>query len=286
MKIFSLLFLCSLFLYSSQNRYVNIISNIEDTSIYMDEVLVGKAPLYAYELQSDKTYNLRAQSSRFYTIEKMKITASLKKNIETININLLPIYSNIEFLGENGTLYIDGKQVTFLNDSNRIQRVKSAQDLKIEIINENRVFKDTITLEPNSNIVLKYELKYHNVEANLNTVIQDSLMWQDNSESKSKTITYEDALLYCKDMELASFTDWRLPSLKELKELKTIEDKLYFGVSTVPYWTSDKYDNESTSATWKYAYTYDFAKDKTTKKVEDYFKGSIRCVRDIALPKE
>ncbi len=42
-------------------------------------------------------------------------------------------------------------------------------------------------------------------------------MWQYAEELQQRT--WVEALAYCEDLELAGFTDWRLPSIKELQSI-------------------------------------------------------------------
>jgi hypothetical protein len=51
------------------------------------------------------------------------------------------------------------------------------------------------------------------------TDTQKNLMWQDNSNVGKITKNYKEALLYCKKMTFASFSDWVLPTQKELNSL-------------------------------------------------------------------
>ena len=71
------------------------------------------------------------------------------------------------------------------------------------------------------------------------------LMWQQaTSESE---ITWEEAILYCENLSLAGYTDWRLPNRNELQSLvdKQPEETSSAAISTsfpdtyaLPYWTS------------------------------------------------
>ena len=47
--------------------------------------------------------------------------------------------------------------------------------------------------------------------------VQTSLLWtaQDNGQD----VTWEEAGKYCKSLELGGFTDWRLPTIEELKTI-------------------------------------------------------------------
>jgi uncharacterized protein with HEPN domain len=75
------------------------------------------------------------------------------------------------------------------------------------------------------------------------------LMWK-NAESPE--LNWEDALRYCGELDLAGYTDWRLPGIRELSTLLDLScrDGVWFhrdffpGVRTVPlgfYWASTTY---------------------------------------------
>jgi len=64
-------------------------------------------------------------------------------------------------------------------------------------------------------------IKINQFSRNKNIVTDNStgLMWQDDISAKSNKINYEDAILYCSNLTLSSYVDWRLPSIDELKSI-------------------------------------------------------------------
>ncbi len=54
---------------------------------------------------------------------------------------------------------------------------------------------------------------------------ENGLMWYiddpDNANTKLNMMTYEKAVKNCSDLEWAGFTDWRLPTIDELRTLVT-----------------------------------------------------------------
>ena len=86
------------------------------------------------------------------------------------------------------------------------------------------------------------------------------LMWQ--KATVPETYTWEDALSYCDDLSLAGYTDWRLPSIKELSSIVDYDrfnpaiDNTYF-TDTLPsiYYSSTTYTyNSGTSYAWRIAF--------------------------------
>ncbi len=48
------------------------------------------------------------------------------------------------------------------------------------------------------------------------TCSESGLMWQDNSDTEEIKIKWEQAIKYCEDLYFAGYSDWRLPTRKEL----------------------------------------------------------------------
>lgn len=74
------------------------------------------------------------------------------------------------------------------------------------------------------------------------------LMWQDNTRPPYYASNWDSAINYCKNMKLAGFEDWRLPSIQEL-------------VTLIDYNKSSKNMN------WK------VYKNSSTTMIKDQFKG-------------
>jgi formylglycine-generating enzyme required for sulfatase activity len=79
------------------------------------------------------------------------------------------------------------------------------------------------------------------------------LMWQ--KFQSASTLTWEEALVYSKNLTLAGKTDWRLPNVKELQSLNDVKlmkpsfDKTYFpNTASGNYWSSTSMINQVTKA--------------------------------------
>jgi hypothetical protein len=74
------------------------------------------------------------------------------------------------------------------------------------------------------------------------TDISTGLMWQQAGFSKAKT--WEQALAYCEDLNLGGYTDWRMPTFKELQSLVDFSrynpaiDTTYFPDTALSYYWS------------------------------------------------
>ena len=116
----------------------------------------------------------------------------------------------------------------------------------------------------------------------INETVTDNvtgLMWQDDAQAQNDT--WANAVSYCAELELGAFTNWRLPSIKELIYLtdKGIEnpaiDPVFENITSY-YWSNTEYIL-NTSQAW-YLKSSDSSYNTLIK------SNSIvnsRCVRDI-----
>ncbi|MBO4441062.1 DUF1566 domain-containing protein [bacterium] len=108
-------------------------------------------------------------------------------------------------------------------------------------------------------------------------VVTDSktgLMWQKEYESK----TWQEALDYCKNLEYAGYSDWRLPNKNELASLVNYEKSgspySYFpDMPSNYFWSSSTMSNSSSKA-WIGSFNYGYV--NSTSKTDNRY---VRCVR-------
>lgn len=101
------------------------------------------------------------------------------------------------------------------------------------------------------------------------TDTQTNLMWQQTTAPA--TYTWQNAILYCNNLVLAGYSDWRLPNLNELKTLVNTAYTPAIHPDFFPnteyetsYWsfTSDDDDvNNAWGIAFSYGYEYTFAKN-------------------------
>ncbi len=120
------------------------------------------------------------------------------------------------------------------------------------------------------------------------TVIEDntSLMWQRDGTS---SMTWEEALAQCEGLTLASYEDWRLPNIKELRSISDDEnlynpsvDSTYFTLTatypqtTTVYWSSTTREN-GTEQAWYVDFYYGLVSH-----VDKIDTGYVLCVRSAS----
>ncbi|WP_201353643.1 DUF1566 domain-containing protein [Hydrogenimonas urashimensis] len=111
-----------------------------------------------------------------------------------------------------------------------------------------------------------------------------NLMWQDDALVGGKT--WKEAIDYCENLDLAGYTDWRLPNFNEYDSLIDTErnnpalSPVFENVATDvydKYWTSTTYMDENKTKAWtlqtRNGWNYQ------SEKSENDGSLFIRCVR-------
>lgn len=107
---------------------------------------------------------------------------------------------------------------------------------------------------------------------------ETKLIWQDNEVAKTTTSTWEGAIAYCENLNFAEYSDWRLPNIKELEDVK-INRMVYNNIAlNGTYWgisdTNKKSILDFSINSGKKAY-----KVPKGQRFED-LNFYVRCVRD------
>ena len=131
----------------------------------------------------------------------------------------------------------------------------------------------------------KSQPSYVNIDNGTVTDTSTGLMWQ--QDTPDYTMTWEDALSYCANSNFAYYTDWRLPTKKELLSLvdysrynPAINIAFFPGTVASFYWSSTT-SAYATGAAWveRFYEGYDFGSYKGNS--EYYVRGEnyVRAVR-------
>lgn len=108
---------------------------------------------------------------------------------------------------------------------------------------------------------------------------KQNLMWQDDVSVSRVEKTYLEAKVYCKAFDFATYTDWYLPDVKELKSIVKAENypraisKVFKNVASDYYWSSSEHTLEYA---WMVLFIYE--------DVVYYHKteaNNVRCVRKL-----
>lgn len=109
---------------------------------------------------------------------------------------------------------------------------------------------------------------------------KQNLMWQDNIEA---TYTEEISMgnVYCDELVLNGYIDWRLPSIKELQSLIDQTGKSNYLEKTFQFFENGKYWSTTPNVLKNRNYWYiDFKRGKVANE-EKTTLNHIRCVRDL-----
>ena len=86
------------------------------------------------------------------------------------------------------------------------------------------------------------------------------LMWERQTGNKGEAMTWDDAVAYCKALDLAGFDDWRLPRSEELQSIvhhhsynPVVDPRIFPDTASSGYWSATPYE-----ANPGYAWRIDF----------------------------
>jgi len=125
-------------------------------------------------------------------------------------------------------------------------------------------------------VVLKQEEKKIKKESNKNLKGITKIgkrMWQDQSINKTKLMTWNQAMAYCRNLTLGGYSDWSLPSKRVLSSLYPHKSRLKH-LESYLYWSSTTVVGYESLAWVVYFYG---GGDRWRNKS---YSGYIRCVRD------
>jgi len=107
------------------------------------------------------------------------------------------------------------------------------------------------------------------------------LIWQDNKEVGDSNLNYDEAKAYCQDLKVDGFTDWRLPTLREIYtiiDLTQNRPALKNGFEIRDdgrYWTATPFVKDPKKEAWYISMSYGEAEPYNKSRVYH-----VRCVRN------
>lgn len=266
---------------TKESAYINILSNVKDTTVYINGEMIGETPIYRYELKPNVDYFSYAfADKRFYKEDISKVIQVKSNTIPTVYFEFEKAQAEVFLVGEDGELFLDNKFYTNLHARNRVLMIDAGENIKFQIKNGYKeiVFFKEIYADTVSEIT--YELVEIPLDIRLYTQTIENNMWEDTKEAANTPIEWEKAKIYCEDLRLGGFDDWSLPTLGQLKHLhQHYKEKIYNGFGGVLYWSSETFSGKNNI--WQYAKVINTDDGKEAKSIQEFKEGRVRCVRSI-----
>jgi hypothetical protein len=117
-----------------------------------------------------------------------------------------------------------------------------------------------------------------------NNIVTDhitNLMWQDDSEAANTRTTWQEAQTYCSNLTLDGYTNWYLPSIKELLSIvdygkqSPSANSIFDNFNSYDYYWSSTSDASDSSQAWSVYYSYGY-NSYVSKSSNRY----VRCVKE------
>ncbi|MEA3498691.1 MAG: DUF1566 domain-containing protein [Campylobacterota bacterium] len=277
--------------------FVNITSDTNSTKIYLDGKYIGDTPIDRYKVDANKNIELKGiADEKFYpkefirniNIKKFK-TQSYKAKFKKANAKLL-------LIGPDGYLFVNDRFERTLGSNNRVVKILADDKIKIEIKNGDKKFTILKNMYANNFYQLEYDFKKKKEEELVDdtnatmdieeiikkeriyyTVTIDKLIWQDSKEINTNKLEYIATKNYCMDLELAGYTDWKVPTIEQLKNLDKSKFKNKF--TDTPYWSSTTTTGKYVY--WDYVLTKNFKTNKIVTLNGSQTEANKLCVRDV-----
>lgn len=281
-KIWIVLFLIAVnCLNANTNKaYVNIISNVKDTVIFLDGKKIGSTPIQQYEVVPNKPLYLKAVVDKNYYRRDIKTTIKVNsKTIPTFSLKFNKATAQIFFVGVAAELYINDKFVKKLNDTNRIVKIKAGKKIKIRLENGDADVEYIKDIQAKMVNTLHYKLITIPKAVRLYTATINELMWEDTKDAVNTNVNWAKAKSYCTNLKIAHYEDFRLPSIDELQELYEDKDKIYNGFGGKFYWSDESFQDEK--KIWSYSIGKNFEDGINQKSIQEFEQARVRCVRDL-----
>lgn len=285
-KVWLILFLITNFFYTTLSAeektkaYINITSNAQDTLILLDGRNIGHTPIKQYQVTPNKKIKLKAIVDKDYYEKDITMDIEVNgKTIPTYNLKFEKAKAKIFFIGDDAEVYINGKFIQRVLDTNRVITVDAGEAIRINLIDgyaRAELFED---IKANTLNNVEYVLIEIPKEVRLYTSTINNLMWEDTKDAVNKDITWEKAYTYCATLKIADYEDFRLPTIDELHELYENKDEIYNGFGGKFYWSDTTFKGET--KIWDYSVVKDFNDGTNKKSIKEFEKGRVRCVRDL-----
>ena len=269
-----------------------ITANVE-AEVYVDGTYKGRSPL-TLRLKRDVGYRVTLKKEKYDDVAK---TVKLDDD-ETFSFNLPSAFADVTIRTKpvGASLAVDGESVGVTPFTGELR--KGSHTLKMTL---KTYYDKTRTIEVDRAGTFEYAMKakpkptpkytgkwnpaiyrgkrsYHR---NTSGTVKDNytgLIWQKGRSSAK--MTWSSAASYCRDLSLDGYSDWRLPTKRELYYLADrtrrdpAVDTAYFDENGNWYWSASEYKNNSSGA-WLVRFGHG-SDNWIGKSDKDY----VRCVRE------
>lgn len=261
--------------------YINVDANVKDTPIFLAGKEIGKTPIKAFKIEAGKTQELKAIANKDYYEKDLVKTINVRKNIQKdFMFKFEKSKSKLFLVGDKAHLFIDNKFIKELNEENRIIEINAGENVELYLEDNYKtrtLFKD---LKANQFYEIPYTLLNIPKDIRLLTTTVENLMWEDTKHAATVQLDWEQAKIYCEDLNVAGLKGWKIPTLKQLQRLEEkYKDKMYHGHGKTFYW-SDKL-SDSKNGIWSYASAINFETGRVTTPVKEIATGYVRCVKEL-----
>jgi len=261
--------------------YINVDANVKDTPILLDGKEIGKTPLRAYKIEAGKDLELKLLANKDYYEKDLIKTINVRKNIQKdFMFNFEKAKAKLFLVGDKAHLFIDNKFIKALNEENRIIETDAGENVELYLEDNYKtrtLFKD---LKAKQFYEISYTLLNIPKDIRLLTTTIENLMWEDTKHAAGVQLDWEQAKIYCEDLNVAGLKGWKIPTLKQLERLQEkYKDKMYHGHGKTFYW-SDKL-SDSKNGIWNYASAVNFETGRVTTPVKEIATGYVRCVKEL-----
>jgi hypothetical protein len=123
----------------------------------------------------------------------------------------------------------------------------------------------------------------NNFEKSVKSVIDKStnIMWQDDIEATQYLEDIEFAKLYCEELILNGYTDWKMPNIKQLQSIVDVNKKSPTVTKEFQYTSKNKYWSNTQFFMDESNYWYVDFQTGITSNDKESNTYNVRCIREM-----
>lgn len=267
--------------YDENLAFLNVSTEPEGLDVYIDGAWVGKAPIKMYEIEAGMNHTIEAKGDPRYFID-----AGIKRRYDRFErreetLAITRGAGRILLLAESviNRVSVNDQNVNF--DPNKPVIEVPAGDVKVHVVAGNKVgrFEQDVW----TGDLLRKDVKLTNrfsADTSKGIVVDHmtGLIWA--AETSPNELNWEEAKRYCANLEIGGYTDWRLPTIDELRTIvdksrgnPAINTDFFPDTKSSSYWSSTTNANDTNRA-W-----YIYFRDGLDNYYYKSYYGYVRAVR-------